>query len=88
MVPQLSPRRTRARSRSLSVQPGSVPAALRTISSAKAKPTFATAAIAILNPVPESQVFDEFVTHSDDDDEGEMHEVEAKLQLAANSRGS
>jgi hypothetical protein len=84
-VPPLSPRRTRARSRSLSIQREAVPAASRTTSRSKAK---ATAATAMPKPVPESQVFDEFVAHSDDDDEGEMHEVEADLQITAHSRGS
>lgn len=84
-VPLLSPRRTRARSRPLSVQPEAVPAALRPISRAKAKAAVTTA---VLKPVPESQLFDEFVAHSHDDDEGEMHEVEANLQITAQSRGS
>jgi hypothetical protein len=64
-----------------------VPAASRTTSRAKAKAK-ATAATAAPKPVPESQVFDEFVAHSDNDDEGEMHEVEANLQITAHSRGS
>jgi hypothetical protein len=85
VVPPLSPHRTRTRSRSLSIQREAVPAALRTTSRTKAKATVATAA---LKPVPESQVFDEFVAHSDNDDEGEMHEVEANLQITAHSRGS
>ena len=85
-VPPLSPRRTRARSRSLSIQREAVPAASRTTSRPKAKA--AIAATAAPKPVPETQVFDEFVAHSDDDDEGEMHEVEADLQITAYSRGS
>jgi hypothetical protein len=88
VVPPLSPPRTRARLRSLSIQPEAVPAASRTTSRAKAKATAATTATAALKPVPDSQVFDEFVAHSDDDDEGEMHEVEAKLQITVHSRGS
>ncbi len=88
MMPPLSPRRTRAHSRSLSIQPKSVPAASRTTSRAKAKATAANAATAALKTMPESQVFDEFVAHSDVDDEGEMHEVEANLQITAHSRGS
>jgi hypothetical protein len=90
VVPPLSPRRTRARSRSLSVQPDAVPAASRTTSRAKAK---ATAAAAALKPVPASPVIDDFVLHSDgddefvahSDDEGEMHEVEADLQVSVRS---
>ena len=85
MVAPLSPRRTRARSRSLSIQPDPVPAASRTTSRAKAKATAATAAP---KHVPESQVFDEFVSHSHDVDEGEMYEVEANLRISAHSRGS
>jgi len=85
VVPPPSLRLTRARSRSLSIQPEAVPATSRTTLRPKAKATAATAA---LKPVPESQVFDEFVAHSDDDDEGEMHEVEANLQVTAHSRGS
>lgn len=88
MASPLSPRRTRARSRLLSIQPEAVPAASRTTSRAKVKATAATAATAAPNPVPESQDFDEFVAHSDNDDEGEMHEVEANLQITAHSRGS
>jgi len=87
VVPPLSPRRTRTRSRLLSIQPEAVPAASRTTSRAKAKAK-ATAATAAPKPVPESQVFDEFVAHSDNDDEGEMHEVEANLQITAHSRES
>ena len=91
VVPPLSPRRTRALSRSLLNQPEAVPAASRTTPRAKAKATAAaaTAATAALNTVPESKNFDEFVAHSDDDDDdGEMHEVEANLQITAHSRGS
>jgi len=91
VVPPLSPRRTRALSRSLLIQPEAVPAASRTTPRAKAKATVATAATAALNPVPESKIFDEFVAHSDDDDDdddGEMHEVEANLQITAHYRGS
>jgi hypothetical protein len=65
-----------------------VPAASRTTSRAKAKATTATADIAVLKPVPESQVFDEFVANSNDDDEGDMHEVEANLQITAHYQGS
>ena len=90
VAPPLSPRRTRARSRSRSVDvPEDVPAAPRT-TRAKAKAlaatTTAAAPPAALQPVPESQVFDEFVAHSDDD-EVEMHEVEDDLQVSARSRG-
>lgn len=90
VAPPPSPRRTRARSRSRSVDvPEDVPAAPRT-TRAKAKALAATtapaAAPAALQPVPESQVFDEFVAHSDDD-EVEMHEVEDDLQVSARSRG-
>jgi hypothetical protein len=88
VVPPLSLRQTRARSRSLSIQPEVVPVASRTTSRAKTKATVTTANAAVLKPVPESQVFDEFVAHSNDDDEGEMHEVEANLQITAHSRGS
>jgi hypothetical protein len=65
-----------------------VPAASRTTSRPKAKATAATAATAAPRLIPESPVFDEFVAHSNDDDEGEMHEVEANLQITAHSRGS
>jgi hypothetical protein len=91
VAPPPSPRRTRARSRSRSVDvPENVPAAPRS-SRAKAKALAATtaaaaAAPAALQPVSESQVFDEFVAHSDDD-EVEMHEVEDDLQVSARSRG-
>ena len=88
VAPPLSPRRTRARMRSLSIQPEVDPAASRTNSRAKAKATAATAATEAPKRVPDSQVFDEFVPHSDDDEEGEMHEVEAKLQITAHSQGS
>lgn len=88
VVPPPSLRLTRARSRSISIQPEAVPATSRTTLRPKAKATAATASTAALKPVPESQVFDEFVAHSDDDDEGEMHEVEANLQVTAHSRGS
>jgi hypothetical protein len=74
--------------RSLSIQPEVVPAASRTTLRAKAKATAATAATAAPKPVLESQVFDEFVPHSDDDDEDEIHEVEAGLQITAHSQGS
>jgi hypothetical protein len=87
-VPPLSLRQTRARSRSLSIQPDAVPVASRTTSRAKTKATVSTADAAVLKPVPESQVFDEFVAHSNEDDEGEMHEVEANLRITAHSRGS
>lgn len=82
VVPQLSPRRTRARSRSLSVQPEALPAASRIASRAKAK----AAAASALKPVPASPIIDEFVAHSDD--EGEMHEVEADLQVSVWSGGA
>jgi hypothetical protein len=70
-----------------------VPAASRTTSRAKAK---ATAAAAALKPVPASPVIDDFVLHSDgddefvahSDDEGEMHEVEADLQVSVRSGGA
>ena len=86
VVPQLSPRRTRARSRSLSVQPEALPAASRIASRAKAKAAAATAATSALKPVPASPIIDEFVAHSDD--EGEMHEVEADLQVSVWSGGA
>jgi hypothetical protein len=86
-VPPLSLRQTRARSRSLSIQPEAVPVASRTTSRAKTKTTVTTADVAVLKPVLESQVVDEFVAHSNDD-EGEMHEVEANLRITAHSRGS
>ena len=96
VVPPLSPRRTRARSRSLSVQPKAVPAASRITSKARAKATAPTAAAAALKPVPASPVIDESVPHSDgddefvahSDDEGEMHEVEADLQGSVRSGGA
>lgn len=87
-APPLSLSRTRAHSRSLSVQREAVPTASRTTPRTKAKATAATAATTAPKLVPESQVFDEFVAHSDDNDEGEMHEVEANLQITAHSRGS
>ena len=87
-VPPLAPRRTRARSRSLLIQPEAVPAVSRTTSRVKEKAGVAIAATAAMEPVPESQGFDEFVAYSDDGDEGEMHEVEADLQITAHSRGS
>jgi hypothetical protein len=87
-APSLSLRRTRAHSRSLSVRRDAVPAASRTTTRTKAKATAATVATTAPKLVPESQVFDEFVAHSDDNDEGEMHEVEANLQINAHSRGS
>jgi hypothetical protein len=86
-VPSLSLRQTRARSRSLSIQHEAVPVASRTTSRAKTKATVTTADVAVLKPVLESQVVDEFVAHSNDD-EGEMHEVEANLRITAHSRGS
>lgn len=87
-VPPLSPRRTRARSRSGSIQPEAVPTASNTTSRAKSKATLTTVDTAVLKPVPESQLFDEFVAHSNDDDEGDMHEVEANLEILSHSRGS
>ncbi|KAH9978448.1 hypothetical protein BJV74DRAFT_859231 [Russula compacta] len=86
-----SPRRTRARLRSGSVNPPEVaPAAapLRTITRAKAKAAAAAdaATATMLQPVRESQVIDdEFVAYSDND-EHDMHEVEANLQVKAKSR--
>jgi len=65
-----------------------VPVTSRTTSRPKTKATAPTAATAAPKPVPELQAFDEFVAQSDDDDEGEMHEVEADLQITAHSRGS
>jgi hypothetical protein len=64
-----------------------VPAASQTITRAKAKAS-AAAVAAVSKPIPESQIFDEFVAHSDSDDEGEMHEVEANLQASVASRGA
>ena len=89
VVPPLSPRRTRARSRSLSVdQPDIAPIASRTTrSKSKALAGAAAAAPAVLVPVSESQVFDEFVADSDDD-EVEMHEVEDNLKISMQSRGA
>ncbi len=88
VVPPLSPRRTRTGLRSQPIQPKAVPAALRTTSKAKTKATATNVAAAVLKPVLESQVFDEFVANSDDGDEGEMREVETNLQITAHSRGS
>lgn len=86
VAPSLSPRRTRARSRSLSVdQPDDVLVASRTTRS-KSK-ALAAAAAAALEPVSESQVSDEFVAHSDDD-EFEMYEVEDNLKISVQSRGA
>ena len=82
-VPPLTHRQTRPRSRSPSIQPEAAPATSRTTSRENAN----VAATALSKPVPESQVFEEFVPDSDDD-EGEMHEVEANLQIAPHSQGS
>ena len=86
-VPSLTRRQTRARPRSPSIQPEAAPAISRTTSRAKAKVTAVTAATAPSKLIPESQVFEEFVPDLDDD-EGEMHEVEANLQIASHSQGS
>jgi hypothetical protein len=79
-----SPRRARAR---LPLQPiGSpetAPAAPRSISGER-EASVASAA-AIFEPVTKSRVVDEFKAHSDD--EGDMHEVEADLQIGAVSPG-
>ncbi|KAI9452672.1 hypothetical protein F5148DRAFT_1330937 [Russula earlei] len=81
LVPSLSPRRTRARSRSRLVKPQEVvPTASRNTT-----PESPAAAVKALKHVPESQVIDEFVAYSND--ESEMHEVEANLQLSIKSRG-
>ena len=88
VAPSLSPRRTRARSRSLSVDQPDVPVASRTTrSKSKTLAAVAAAAPAALEPVSESQVSDEFVAHSDDD-EVEMYEVEDNLKISVQSRGA
>jgi hypothetical protein len=87
VVRPVSPRRTRARSRSAN-PPDPMPAASQTITRARAKASAAAAAATVPEPIPESQVFDEFVAHSDSDEEGEMHEVEANLQVSLVSRGA
>ena len=79
----VSPRRTRAHSRS--ANPHDTLAASQTITRAKAKA--AAAAATVPEPTPDSQVFDEFVAHSESD-EGEMHEVEANLQVSVVSGGA
>lgn len=76
VVPPLTPRRMRASSRSPSIQPEGAPGVSRTTSRAKAKAAVTITATAAMKPVPESQVFDEFVAYSDDGDDGEMHGVE------------
>jgi hypothetical protein len=64
-----------------------VPIASRTTrSKSRALAGAAAAAPAVLEPVSESQVFDEFVADSDDD-EVEMHEVEDNLKVSIQSRG-
>ena len=55
---------------------------------ARAKASAASAAATVPETIPESQVFDEFVVHSDSDEEREMHEVEANLQDSVVSRGA
>jgi hypothetical protein len=69
-----------------------MPAASETITRAKAKASAVAAAAAaaatVPETIPESQVFDEFVAHSDSDEEREMHEVEADLQDSVISRGA
>lgn len=83
----VSPRQTRARSRSANPH-DSMPAAPENIIRAKAKASAAAAAATVPETIPESQVFDEFVAHSDSDEEREMHEVEANLQDSVVSRGA
>jgi len=84
IVRPLSPRRTRADSKVLSVNPHkAAPAVSQTTPREKAKSkTSATVAATVPQPIHESQVSDEFEAYSDSDDEGEMHEVEANLQGA------
>jgi hypothetical protein len=81
VVHPVSPRRTRTRSN----PHDSTPAASQAITRAMARASVTTATVP--EPIPESQVFDEFVANSDLDDEGEMHEVEANLHVSVGSRG-
>lgn len=81
-----SPRRTRARSLSHSRKSPNTAPAPRTSSKTGTKTKAAGAKATALEPVPESQVSDEFVARSDD--ESEMDEVEVNLQVGAKSRGA
>jgi hypothetical protein len=65
-----------------------MPVASETMTRARAKASAASAAATVPETNPESQVFDEFVVHSDSDEEREMHEVEANLQDSVVSRGA
>jgi hypothetical protein len=87
IVRPLSPRQTRASSKVRSVNPhDAAPAVSQTTPRGKTKSkTSATVVATVPQPIPESQLSDEFVAHSDD--EGDMHEVEANLQVSAISSG-
>jgi hypothetical protein len=86
LVVSSSPRQTRARSRLNPVDsPQTTPAAPRAITRAKEAAVAAASATTSLEHITESQVVDEFKAHSDD--EGDMHEVEADLQINTESRG-
>jgi hypothetical protein len=79
-----SPPRTRARSRLNPIDPPkTTPAAPRAIS--RAKEAAAASATTSLEHITDSQVVDEFKAHSDD--EGDMYEVDADLQISIESRG-
>jgi len=88
MVRSISPYRTRAGSnfRSINLH-DAAPAVSRTTPREKAKTKASvTVAAMVPQPVPKSRVLDEFIAYSDD--EGDMHEVEANLQVGAVSPGA
>jgi hypothetical protein len=85
-VASRSPPQTRARSRlNPADPPKTAPSAPRATSRAKDAAAAAASATTSLDHNTESQVVDEFKAHSDD--EGDMHEVEADLQIGTESRG-
>ncbi|KAI0255188.1 hypothetical protein BJV78DRAFT_1329928 [Lactifluus subvellereus] len=86
LVVSLSPRLTRSSSRLHAVDPLKAdPAASRANPRANEATLAATPAATPLKPITESQVIDEFKAYSDD--ESDIHEVEAELQVSPKSRG-